>query len=96
MSRSHVNEHVRHHERIVLPRTVDMVTDSVSLLEGSSDGGDVDLMILDWEDAFHQWVRSEELPHQIVKGFDVEYVGYETVLFEGGGSRSVGAGRCLF
>ena len=25
----------------------------------------------------------EELPHQTVKGFDGEYVGYETVLFGG-------------
>ena len=90
MLRSHVNEHVRLHERIVLPRIVDMVRDSVSLLEGSSDGGDVDLMILDWEDAFHTMgVRAEELPHQIVKGFDGEYVGYETVLFGGGGSPGV-------
>ena len=87
MSRSYVNEHVRLHERIVLPRIVDMVRDSVSLLEGSSDGGDVDLMILDWEDAFHTMgVRAEELPHQIVKGFDGEY---ETVLFGGGGSPGV-------
>ena len=81
MLRSHVNEHVRLHERIVLPRIVDIVRDSLSLLEGSSDGGDVDLMILDWEDAFHTMgVRAEELPHQIVKGFDGEYVEYETVL----------------
>ena len=67
MLRSHVNEHVRLRGRIVLPRIVDMVRDSVSLLEGSSDGGDVDQMILDWEDAFHTMeVRAEELPHQIV------------------------------
>ena len=62
MLRSHVNEHVRLHERIVLPRIVDMVRDSVSLLEGSSDGGDVDLMILDWEDPFHTMgVRAEDI-----------------------------------
>ena len=41
-------------------------------------------------------VRAEELPHQIVKVFDGEYVGYETVLFGSGGSPGVwGAGRCL-
>ena len=34
-------------------------------------------------------VRAEELPHQIVKGFDGEYVGYETVLFGGAGSPGV-------
>ena len=49
MLRSHVNERLRVHERIVLPRIVDMERDSVSLLEGSSDGGDVDID----RDAFH-------------------------------------------
>ena len=40
MLRSHVNEHARPHERVVLPSIVDMVRDLVTLLGGSSDGGD--------------------------------------------------------
>ncbi|CAK0809933.1 unnamed protein product, partial [Prorocentrum cordatum] len=88
MLRSRVNEHVKMSERIVLPRLLDVLKDLMSLMEAPSarDVG-VDMMVLDWEDAFHSvGVRSEELPHQIVRGFEGEFVGYETILFGGGGS----------
>ena len=88
MLRSHVNE---------LPRIGDMVRDSVSLLEGSSDGGDVDLMILDWEDAFHTMgVRAEELQHQIVKRFDGECGGVRDGPVRGRRTKECGGGPLPF
>ena len=51
---------------------------------------DIDMMVGDWADAFHSMgVLDEELPHQVVKGFDGEYLGYRTVLFGGSGSPGV-------
>ena len=48
------------------------------------------MMVLDWEDAFHTMgVLPNEFQHQVVKGFDGEYLGYETVLFGGAGSPGV-------
>ena len=48
------------------------------------------MTVLDWADAFHSMgVAPSEFPHQIVKGFGGEYVGYEAVLFGGAGSPGV-------
>ena len=91
MLRSGVNQHVRVHERIVVPRVLDLLTDCVEFLSMSKEqGADLEFMVLDWEDAFHSMgVLDKEKPHQVVKGFGKEFVGYETVLFGGGGSPGV-------
>ena len=90
MRRSGVNEHVRLHERIVLPRIQDLVADAVHFAGLGGPEADIDMMVGDWADAFHSMgVLDEELPHQIVKGFDGEYLGYKTVLFGGSGSPGV-------
>ena len=90
MRRSRVNEHVRLHERIVLPRIQDLISDAVHFASFGDSEDDMDMMVVDWEDAFHSMgVLDEELPHQIVKGFDGEYLGYKTVLFGGAGSPGV-------
>ena len=90
MLRSHVNDHVRLHERIVLPRIQDLISDAVHFASFDDPEDDMDMMVVDWEDAFHSMgVIDEELPHQVVKGFDGEYIGYETVLFGGAGSPGV-------
>ena len=90
MRRSQVNAHVRLHERIVLPRVVDMLRDALALQGRSSDDSELDMIVLDWADAFHSiGVHPDEFPHQVVKGFDGQYIGYETVLFGGAGSPGV-------
>ena len=90
MRRSHVNEHVKIQERIVLPRVIDMLQDTLALQGRTVTDDELDMIVLDWADAFHSMgVHPEEFAHQIVKGFGGEYVGYETVLFGGAGSPGV-------
>ena len=90
MLRSRVNEHVRLHERIVLPRLQDLVADAMAITDCDGCQEFVDMMVIDWADAFHSMgVLEDEKPHQVVKGFGAEFVGYETVLFGGGGSPGV-------
>ena len=90
MRRSQVNAHVRLHERIVLPRVADMLKDALALQGRTSDDAELDMFVLDWADAFHSiGVHPDEFPHQVVKGFDGQYIGYETVLFGGAGSPGV-------
>ena len=90
MRRSQVNAHARVHERIVLPRIVDMLTDALAIQAGARTDDDLDMIVLDWADAFHSMgVAPSEFAHQIVKGFNGEFIGYETVLFGGAGSPTV-------
>ena len=91
MRRSHVNAHARIHERVVLPRLKDLLADAHALHFGDAGAQDaLDMMVVDWDDAFHTMgVMPEEFPRQVVKGFAGEYIGYETVLFGGGGSPGV-------
>ena len=90
MLRSRVNEHVRLHERIVLPRLQDLVADALAITDCTGTEDLVDMMVVDWADAFHSMgVLDDEKAHQIVKGFGDEFIGYETVLFGGGGSPGV-------
>ena len=90
MLRSGVNAHVRLHERIVLPRIVDLLADLLALLGSTDRPADIDMFVLDWADAFHSMgVLDSEMPHQIVKGDGASFVGYETVLFGGAGSPGV-------
>ena len=90
MLRSHVNELVRLHERLVLPRIQDLLEDTLHLLGLHGSPEDLDMLVVDWEDAFHSMgVAAEELPHQVVRGFGGEFLGYETVLFGGAGSPDV-------
>ena len=89
MRRSGVNFFVRLRERIVLPRLWDVIADVTALLEhsGAKLAGDIDMMVIDWADAFHSiGVRPEEIPHQVVRGFNGQHIGYEAVLFGGVGS----------
>ena len=70
MLRSHVNAHVRLHERIVLPRITDLLGDALAIQGLTNSDDEQDMMVLDWEDAFHSMgVLPSERPHQIVKGF---------------------------
>ena len=90
MRRSFVNAHVRCHERIVLPRIQDMLEDTLGMLEVTTDPSELEMMVVDWEDAFRSiGVLPEELPHQVVRGFDGTFIGYETILFGGAGSPNV-------
>ena len=90
MRRSHVNAHARVHERIVLPRITDMINDALALQSLTESDEELDMTVLDWADAFHSMgVAPAEFPHQIVKGFEGTYIGYETVLFGGAGSPGV-------
>ena len=90
MRRSNVNDHARLHERIVLPRVVDLLQDALAMLEHGTVDEDLDMMVIDWADAFHSiGVLDDEKAHQIVKGFRGTYIGYETVLFGGAGSPGV-------
>eukprot|EP00929_Paragymnodinium_shiwhaense_P121177 TRINITY_DN93326_c0_g1_i1.p2 TRINITY_DN93326_c0_g1~~TRINITY_DN93326_c0_g1_i1.p2 ORF type:complete len:624 (-),score=62.32 TRINITY_DN93326_c0_g1_i1:111-1853(-) len=88
MLRSGVNRHVKLQERVVLPRLCDAVSDIQALAASTcKPSEELDQMVIDFEDAFHSLgVRREEMPFQVVKGFDQEYYVYETVVFGGGGS----------
>ena len=99
MLRSHVNEFVKVHERVVLPRLMDVIADVVDLAtpeptESTSRTWEewledyVDIMVLDWADAFHSMgVDIAEIPTQVfrVPGTD-EFAAYDTVVFGGGGA----------
>ena len=92
MLRSRLNSFVRLHERVVLPRLMDIVSDLICLLEAEpnnmTDEEIVDMMVLDFQDAFHSMgVHESELPYQLfrVPGKDT-YAGYNTVVFGGGGA----------
>ena len=50
----------------------------------SSASGHVDIMILEWEDAFHtRGMRAEELPYQIVQGSTASMLGMRDDLVRG-------------
>ena len=97
MLRSHVNAFVRLHERVVLPRLMDVVGDVVSMATSApvtpqrvdqQEQEIIDLMGLDFADAFHSMgIDVRELPYQVfrVPGKDT-YAGYVTVVFGGGGA----------
>ena len=51
MFRSRVNEHVRLHERIVLPRIQDLLSDAVDFASFSDPENVLDMMVVDWNDA---------------------------------------------
>ena len=92
MLRSHINSFVKLHERVVLPRLMDVVSDLVSIACAEampmSEAEIIDMMVLDFKDAFHSMgVAKEELPYQIFRmpGSD-RYAGYDTVVFGGGGA----------
>ena len=92
MLRSHVNQFVKVHERVVLPRLMDIVGDVVDLAMAeaieTAEEDVIDMMVLDWADAFHSMgVDVCELPYQVfrVPGSD-EFAVYDTVVFGGGGA----------
>jgi len=102
MLRSMVNSFVKLHERIVLPRLIDVVSDLIDLAHAAKlspeERQEVDQMVLDFADAFHSiGVHPEELPFQVFKlpskrGYGV----YRTVVFGGGGAPlSWGRGAAL-
>ena len=102
MLRSHVNAFVKLHERVVLPRLMDVVTNLVDLALASPNGLTeeefVEMMGLDFADAFHSMgVAKEELPYQVFRKPGEEgYAGYDTVVFGGGGAGLVwGRGGAL-
>ena len=102
MLRSRVNRFVKLHERIVLPRLMDIVTDVIDLILAAPTDtmteDEIDMMCLDFQDAFHTMgVAPEELPYQVFRrpGCDT-YAGYDTVVFGGGGAGLVwGRGGAL-
>ena len=92
MLRSRVNAFVRLSERIVLPRLMDIVTDLLALTDeaywaAGQDGETIDIMVADFQDAFHTLgVLKEERPYQVFKLPCGGYGVYETAVFGGGGS----------
>ena len=87
---SHINKAVKLRERVVLPRLKDAVLDLIDLIEQGGlddDGRQLGLLAVDFKDAFHTLpVHRDELPFQIAKGVNGEYIGYNTVVFGGAGS----------
>ena len=88
--RSHVNKAVKMQERAVLPRLKDVALDLIDLIEkGGLDEAErpLELLAVDFKDAFHMLpAHLDELPFQIAKGVNGEYIGYNTVVFGGSGS----------
>ena len=60
--RSKVNEAIRSSERVVLPRLQDAICDAVTLGSLCGEGDELEWMVLDVADAFHNvWLRPEEV-----------------------------------
>ena len=87
MLRSHLNEFVKLEERIVLPRLRDMLEGVMWQVLHLQPGEEVEQLVTDFCDAFHTLrVLPEERRHQLARANARSFVGYDTVVFGGGGS----------
>ena len=87
MLRSGLNLFVQLEERIVLPRLRDAVGNLVFLLSALEQGEEVEQIVADFSDAFHTIpVLESERPLQLARRDSKRFVGFDTVVFGGGGS----------
>ena len=87
MLRSGINYFVRLEERIVLPRLRDVINNVLYLLSQCEAGEEIEQIVTDFSDAFHTIaVREEERPLQIARLDARRFIGFDTVVFGGGGS----------
>jgi hypothetical protein len=92
MLRSGINAFVRLSERIVLPRLRDVVANAMWMMGQCLEGEEIEQVVIDFSDAFKTLpVREEERPLQIARADGNTFVGYDTIVFGGGGSPLVGA-----
>jgi hypothetical protein len=87
MLRSGINAFVRLSERIVLPRLRDVVANAMWMMGQCLEGEEIEQVVIDFSDAFKTLpVREEERPLQIARADGNTFVGYDTIVFGGGGS----------
>jgi hypothetical protein len=87
MLRIGINALVRLSERILLPRLRDVVANAMWMMGQCLEGEEIEQVVIDFLDAFKTLpVREEERPLQIARADCNTFVGYDTIVFGGGGS----------
>ena len=82
--RSMVNGFVKATERVVLPRIRDVLADVVWLMRNVEADEEVELMVADFQDAFHTLpVAEAEKKFQTARTYDGQFLGFETIVFGG-------------
>ena len=82
-----MNSRVKAEERVVLPRSADVLADGMGLQLNASPGQEVELMVCDFKDAFHTLPIDEcEKAYQVFRSGDDSFDVFNTVVFGGVGS----------
>ena len=87
MLRSGISALMRLSERFVLPRLRDVVDNAMWMMGQCLEGEEIEQVVIDFSDAVKTLpVREEERLLQIARADCNTFVGYDTIVFGGGGS----------